>query len=33
MFAWMSLAEWSFGGVRAFGADQEVWSPDLLPVP
>ncbi len=33
MFAWMSLAEWRFGDRTAFGGDQDVWSPDLLPVP
>jgi hypothetical protein len=33
MFAWMSLAEWRLGERRAFGADQDVWSPDRLPVP
>jgi hypothetical protein len=30
MFAWMSLAEWDFGSDLTQGADQDVWSPDLL---
>jgi hypothetical protein len=32
MFAWMSLAEWCFDGRSAFGGDQDVASPDRLPV-
>lgn len=30
MFAWMSLTDWTFSGLRALGEDQDVWSPDLL---
>ncbi|HVN39026.1 MAG TPA: hypothetical protein VMW19_12735 [Myxococcota bacterium] len=30
MFAWLSLTEWSVGGRRYHGEDQEIWSPDLL---
>ena len=29
-FAWMCLTDWSFEGTRAWGEDQDVWSPDLL---
>jgi hypothetical protein len=32
MFAWMSLVEWDVNGVRVFGADQDIWSPDRFPV-
>jgi hypothetical protein len=32
LFAWMSLAEWRFDGRSAWGADQDVASPDLLPL-
>jgi hypothetical protein len=31
MFAWMSLAEWTWNDAHGFGEDQDVWSPDLLP--
>jgi hypothetical protein len=30
MFAWISLVEWEVDGRRIFGADQDIWSPDLL---
>lgn len=30
MFAWLSLTDWGFDGQRGWGADQDVWSPDLL---
>ena len=33
LFAWMSLTDWQFDGRRAFGSDQDVWSPDRLPLP
>jgi len=30
MFAWISLTEWDVGGTLVYGADQDIWSPDLL---
>lgn len=30
MFAWLSLTRWKWGDVTGTGADQDVWSPDLL---
>jgi len=31
MFAWMSLTHWDFAG-GCYGQDQDIWSPDVLPI-
>ena len=30
LVAWLSLTDWSWDAATGFGADQDVWSPDLL---
>ena len=32
MFAWMSLTEWQGTDGSCYGEDQEIWSPDTLPI-